>query len=326
MSVPGNSTKEFTITLNNPNNRTARFNFYYVGTLASDLSAGYKTGSGINIPPEAKGINLEKSGTSGSSNTYKIRVSNNTSGSKTITLGVEVGLDYNDLTLPSNGHLFSEYEGIEVYKVLLNDSLNGINQDINGQSFITSSVANNYIWYSGKLWRAVSIDTTDNSVKVITDENISTISYNNGSSSFDDSGIKKFLNDESTDGFLSNLREPQNFIKMDSEWKQNPDWVADAVSPVGLLSSYEFENSYTTATSNVIYLNNNSWWWLLTSGSSYGTRYVINNSGELYLEIDGNVKSYGVRPVVNLKSTVKVVDGDGTLSKPYRLKEIMIVV
>ena len=140
LTVPANTTKEFTITLNNINNRTARFNFYYVGTLASNVTAGYKTGDGINIPPEAKGINLEKSGTSGSSNTYIIKVSNNTSSSKTINLGVQVGLDYNDLTLPSNGHLFDIAPKETVADYVLDDQgPNGSTYDDGVDTFITVS-------------------------------------------------------------------------------------------------------------------------------------------------------------------------------------------
>ena len=43
-----------------------------------------------------------------------------------------------------------------------------INTDDPDQTFITGTEPNNYIWYSGKLWRAVSIDPDDNSVKLVT--------------------------------------------------------------------------------------------------------------------------------------------------------------
>ena len=60
-----------------------------------------------------------------------------------------------------------------------------INTDDPDQTFITGTDPNNYIWYSGKLWRAVSIDPTDNSVKLVTQWNISAIPYNpSGNSSF----------------------------------------------------------------------------------------------------------------------------------------------
>ena len=106
--VSNGETKEFMVTLTNPNNRIARFNFYYEGDLPEGVSAGYKVSDGVNTPPVEAGINLEKVESSGSSNTYIIRVSNKSSSEVTINLGVSVGLDYNDLALPSNGHLFEE--------------------------------------------------------------------------------------------------------------------------------------------------------------------------------------------------------------------------
>ena len=110
--VESNSSKEFIITLSNPNNRIARFNFYYLNELPNEVDIGYIIDCETNILPEEKGVNLEKEGSSGSSNIYKIIVENNSNSSVTIELGVNVGLDYNDLTLPSNGHLFKEYQDI----------------------------------------------------------------------------------------------------------------------------------------------------------------------------------------------------------------------
>ena len=67
LGVGANETKEFTVTLSNPNNRKARFNFYYQGVLPVGVEAGYMVEDGINTPPPAKGINLENSGSVGSS-------------------------------------------------------------------------------------------------------------------------------------------------------------------------------------------------------------------------------------------------------------------
>ena len=113
--VPAKSSKEFIVNLTNPNNRVARFNFYYIDDLIEGIDAGYIKSDGYNITPIETGINLEKSGSSGSSNVYLIRVDNTTDKEITIELGVDVGLDYNDLSLPSNGHLFEECKYIINY-------------------------------------------------------------------------------------------------------------------------------------------------------------------------------------------------------------------
>ena len=122
LTVPEGTTKEFIITLSNPNNRVARFNFYYIGDLQDGVTVGYVPVKGVSTPPDEKGINLEISGTSGSSSTYRIQVKNSFDSEITITLGVGVGLDYNDLSLPSNGHLFNEIELDEGAKKVLADN------------------------------------------------------------------------------------------------------------------------------------------------------------------------------------------------------------
>ena len=326
LTVGSGETKTFTVTLSNNNNRTARFNFYYVGALPTDVTAGYVTGDGLNTPPAATGINLEKADASGSSNTYSIRVSNNSSSSATITLGVSVGLDYNDLTLPENGHLFEETQDPTVAEVLLagvgdNGAINTTDPD---QTFITGTDPNNYIWYSGKLWRAVSIDPSDNSVKLVTQWNISAIPYNaDGNTAFDGSYMEDWLNDTSVDGFLGNLRDYENFIKTDSVWNATmteettkPAETTMVTDPVGLLNIYEYTMSYSGTTYSNGYLNNGLYWWSITPYSASGV-WDVSSRGSA----NGSYPSgaHGVRPSINLKSSVRIVDGDGTIDNPYRL-------
>ena len=327
LTVGSGETKTFTVTLSNNNNRTARFNFYYVGALPTDVTAGYVTGDGLNTPPAATGINLEKADASGSSNTYSIRVSNNSSSSATITLGVSVGLDYNDLTLPENGHLFEEskLEGPVADVIKMNIGENGaINTTDPDQTFITGTDPNNYIWYSGKLWRAVSIDTSDNSVKLVTQWNISAIPYNaNGNTAFDGSYMEEWLNDTTVDGFLGNLRDYENFIKTDSVWNATmtkettkPAETTMVTDPVGLLNIYEYTMSYSGTTYSNGYLNNGLHWWTLTPYSTSDVRSV-NSSGRV-----NNINpsdAHSARPSINLKSSVRIVSGDGTKDNPYRL-------
>ena len=176
------------------------------------------------------------------------------------------------------------------------------------QTFITGTNPNNYIWYSGKLWRAVSIDPSDNSVKLVTQWNISSIPYNaSDNTAFKGSYMEQWLNDTSIDGFLGNLKEPDKFIKTDSVW--NATMTTDTTKPakttmitdtVGLLNIYEYTMSYKNTDYQKVYLNNGLYWWTLTP---------YNNS----------TNSYGCRPSINLKSTVKIIDGDGTSNNPYRL-------
>ena len=220
LTIPANSSKEFIVTLTNPNNRMARFNFYYLGNLKEGVDTGYIEEDGYNITPVEAGINLEKSGTSGSSNTYIIRAGTRTDEEITINLGVNVGLDYNDLSLPDDGHLFRKIINRgTVSEVIEDDIMNRLNYEDSEQTFVTGEEPYNYLWYSGKLWRVVSIDSSDNSTKLITQWNISAITYNEeNNTNFAGSYMEEWLNDTTVDGFLGNLRDYNNFIVTDARW------------------------------------------------------------------------------------------------------------
>ena len=193
------------------------------------------------------------------------------------------------------------------------------------QTFITGTDPNNYIWYSGKLWRAVSIDSSDNSVKLVTQWNISSIPYNaDGNTAFQGSYMEQWLNDTSVDGFLGNLREPDKFIKTDSVWNATsttettkPAKTTMVTDAVGLLNVYEYTMSYKNATDFTGYLNNVLYWWTLTPYSTSGVRSVVYYGYDNY---NSPATSFGSRPSINLKSAVKIIDGDGTVDNPYRLQ------
>ena len=193
------------------------------------------------------------------------------------------------------------------------------------QTFITGTNPNNYIWYSGKLWRAVSIDPSDNSVKLVTQWNISVLPYNaDNNTAFQGSYMEQWLNDTSVDGFLGNLREPDKFIKKDSVWNATmttettkPEKTTMVTDAVGLLNIYEYTMSYKNASSSTGYLNNGLSWWTLTPYSTSDVRYVSYDGYGYYISpLDSN----GSRPSINLKSAVKIIDGDGTVNNPYRLQ------
>ena len=325
LTIPANSRQDFIVTLSNPNNRIARFNFYYEGSLPEGVDIGYIEKEGVNTPPSSTGINLEKVDTTGSSNTYIVRVANTTESEISIELGVSVGLDYNDLELPDDGHLLRKITSTgTVSEVIEDDIMNKLNYEDEEQTFVTGSNPNNYVWYSGKLWRVVSIDPSDNSVKLVTQWNISTISYNtSGNSTFEGSYMEDWLNDTTVDGFLGNLRDYENFIVTESEWyDQETDGTVrptgePVIDAVGLLNYYEVTagNGGNNITS---YLNNELYWWTLTPYSLSSVYNIAPNGSMNNNSPSGN--SHGVRPSINLKTSVHIIDGDGSEENPYRLE------
>ncbi len=328
LTVPANSRQDFIVTLSNPNNRIARFNFYYLGDLPDGVDIGYIEKDEYNVPPTETGINLEKVDTTGSSNTYIVRVANTTESEISIELGVSVGLDYNDLELPSDGHLLRKIISTGTVKeVIEDDIMNRLNYEDSEQTFVTGSNPYNYVWYSGKLWRVVSIDPSDNSVKLVTQWNISTASYDDDSSAFEGSYMEMWLNDTTVDGFLGNLREPEKFIKMDSKW--NASMMSDGSKlpseeeggtvvedAVGLLNIYE-ATAGQGGNAAARCLSNGLVWWTLTPVTSSEVYRILVNRNINNVNVSVRV---GIRPSINLKPEIKIVDGDGSENNPYRLE------
>ena len=235
----------------------------------------------------------------------------------------EVDGNYSEQVFSGKLRVEVSQERPTVAEVLLADNDNNINTDDLDQTFITGSNPNNYIWYSGKLWRAVSIDPSDNSVKLVTQWNISAIPYDDDSSAFEGSYMEEWLNDTTVDGFLGNLRNPEAFIKMNSKW--NASMMSDTSKPpseseggtivedpVGLLNIYE----YTMISAKSSYLLTHLVFWSLTPYDALTVSYVVTSGKSSTMNISN---TSGIRPSVNLKPEIKIVGGDGTAENPYRL-------
>ncbi len=316
--TPSTNSDTLTITVTNTSDRTVKNSLYYYTLSDSSISIGYTSDS--STIPSVTGIEVEK----GKSLTYKIKIAG--ASGKTITIGSSMGLVNSDLALPSGTNAFDQFSQTVSKTLLAGVGDNGtIDTTDSEQTFITGTDPNNYIWYSGKLWRAVSIDPSDNSVKLVTQWDISTIPYNEENNTvFQGSYMEQWLNDTTVDGFLGNLREPEKFIKTDSVWNateitettEKPEKTTMVTDTVGLLNAYEYTMSYKNATASTGYLNNDLNWRILTPYSDYMGYYV--SFGALY---STDIKYLiGIRPSINLKSTVEIIDGDGTVDNPYRLQ------
>ncbi len=316
--TPSTNNDTLTVTVTNSSDRTVKNSLYYYTLSDSSINIGYESDS--PTIPSIAGVSVDK----GKSLTYKIKIAG--ANGKTIRIGSSMGLVNSNLTLPSGASALEQFDQTVSRTLLAGVGNNGtIDTTDPEQTFITGTDPNNYIWYSGKLWRAVSIDPSDNSVKLVTQWNISAFPYNaSGNTAFQGSHMEQWLNDTSVDGFLGNLREPDKFIKTDSVWNATsttettkPAKTTMVTDAVGLLNVYEYTMSYKNATDFTGYLNNVLYWWTLTPYSTSGVRSVVYYGYDNY---NSPATSFGSRPSINLKSAVKIIDGDGTVDNPYRLQ------
>ena len=255
---------------------------------------------------------------------------------ETINYTLRIWIDYDATTEEASGKTFkgklrvvaSQSSGEKASTVLL-ENIPKENQFNDGvDTFITGEDPNNYIWYSGKLWRAVSVNNEEKTVKLVTQWNISAISYDNDSSAFEGSYMEEWLNDTTVDGFLGNLRDYENFIVTDAKWDatqdstalgsiERPNGTTVVTDSVGLLNIYEYQSSNNGETNS--YLNNGIYWYTLTPYSSLHINFIKNVGNVGISDNTSTTNKYGIRPSIVLKSSVKIVGGNGTEDNPYRL-------
>ena len=196
----------------------------------------------------------------------------------------------------------------------------------------------NYVWYSGKLWRITAINK-DGTMKMITDDPITAISYNpkddvnfydvskKDDTTYTGSYMYQFLNED----FLDTLYNYQNIIVEDSTWNITTSSIKNTKlpettlinsstigknTPVGLLNIYEYYLSYKNTSLLSGYLNIGYGWWLLNPNSSFRVWYV-NCYGDLHDGYPSNEDA--ARPSINLKSNIQLSGGSGTKDDPYTI-------
>lgn len=184
-------------------------------------------------------------------------------------------------------------------------------------------VEDNYLEYSGILFRIVGIDK-DNNIKAISDSNL-TLMYSGLEKGFDKSYVYKWLNKsdekysgifennmDSTDKYLTNTYLCDDTV---SDLKNINCEKNNNVDKITLLSLYD----YASAGGKESYLNNGESYYLSTIDDK-NNNYFINTTGDVGLN-KITTKIYGVRPVITIKNDVALMHGDGSKTSPYAIVE-----
>ncbi len=184
--------------------------------------------------------------------------------------------------------------------------------DDNKEYFITGSNPNNYIWYSGKLWRVISFNDESKTIKLVTEDVISIVTYNKDTINYPTSNIYSWLNSH----FISTLRDTNKYL-INTNWNyttvSNTNKPADTnlnASKVGMLNLYEYNKVKT-------YLNKSKNFWLLSPVDELNAWYVNSSNATASASV---ASFFGVRPSIVLKANVSfITGGNGSMSTPYRL-------
>ncbi len=197
-----------------------------------------------------------------------------------------------------------------------------------GGCYIKGNPNNNYIWYSGFLWRIMGINA-DGTIRMITEDNVTAIPWgaSNTAQDWDGSHAKDWLNNY----FYPRLKG--NNIITEQVWCSETTTSSSSArtncttnlstetAKVGLLTLDE----YNLAGGSSSYLKIAQFQWTMTPYSS-SVAWDVRNDGSAYY---GSVSSaHGLRAVINVNSDVTITGGNGTLGTswssqtgPYILNE-----
>lgn len=186
-------------------------------------------------------------------------------------------------------------------------------------------VNDNYLEYSGIMYRIIGIDK-DKNIKVIADKSV-TMMYSGLEKGYDKSYVNKWLNyDKDTAGsgvFENNIKESVNYLTNTYYCEDVIDDVKNITCDknnttykISLLSLYD----YYKAGGKSSFLNNGETFYLGTLNKD-NHNYYITSDGEVSIN-EISTKTYAVRPVITISSGSVLLSGNGTENEPYKILEV----
>ena len=196
-----------------------------------------------------------------------------------------------------------------------------------GGCYIKGNPNNNYIWYSGFLWRIMGINA-DGTIRMITEDNVTAIPWgaDDTAQDWDGSHAKDWLNNY----FYPRLKG--NNIITEQVWCSETtsgssvrttctNNLSKEFAKVGLITIDE----YNLAGGRSSYLNIDQYQWTMTPDNSSHAWNVISGGSKGINDVSN---TYGLRAVINVNSDVTITGGNGTLGAtwssqtgPYILNE-----
>ena len=181
--------------------------------------------------------------------------------------------------------------------------------------FYKGEKVSNYVWYSGNLYRIVSISDTD--IKLITDNNISILAWGENNK-FNESYVYSWLDNygENKSIFLDSINNYQVYLKEFNYCNEviNKKCINKDKYVVSLLTRSEYLN----AGGKLSYLNNESNYWIIDDTSDVEKAYVFKEGG---IGSEDSISSFGIRPVITINGNISNFSGKGTKDNPYVIKE-----
>ena len=185
-----------------------------------------------------------------------------------------------------------------------------------GGCYIKGNPSNNYIWYSEFLWRIMGINA-DGSIRLVTDDFVTSIVYDEGSSNWDNSYVKQWLNND----FYSQLMKTDIIVEQiwcnetttsSSDRTTCTNNLSIEPAKVGLITLDE----YNLSGAGNSYLEGDAYQWTMTPASDSRIWRVFSVLGYSRTDLDF---PENLRAVINISPDTIINVNDGTSELPYEL-------
>ena len=204
----------------------------------------------------------------------------------------------------------------ETRNVVVADNLNNIvKRDTNNENYYKGNVENNYLLFSGMLFRIVKIND-NGSVKIVSDDNISHLSYTEDN--YVDSNLRHWLNNY----YLNHINENSKKYIVEGSWcvddipdVKNFTCNNKVKDMVGLLNTEEY---LKTLIGKKGYLDGVYDQTLLINKKDKDTLYLTYGI-DILDKLSVNNLYASVKPSLNLKENTYVISGNGSIDKPYMI-------
>lgn len=198
---------------------------------------------------------------------------------------------------------------------------NGLIKNEDNTYYFKGQVENNFVYYSGRLWRIIKT-TKDKNIVLISEE-IQTLMPYGEDIEYQNSYLYNYLNNiDEYSLFYKTLNNTD--ILVNTQYCEDTVTSTENVTCETTKSDYQITllnlKDYLNSGANEGFLNNNTYFWLMDFNQNNELYYVFDKGG-INTTSEYNKHHYGIRPVITIDGTLLLTSGDGTKGNPYSLDE-----
>ena len=198
---------------------------------------------------------------------------------------------------------------------------NGLIKNEDNTYYFKGQVENNFVYYSGRLWRIIKT-TKDKNIVLISEE-IQTLMPYGEDIEYQNSYLYNYLNNiDEYSLFYKTLNNTD--ILVNTQYCE--DIVTDTENVTCKVTKLDYQvtllnlKDYLNSGANEGFLNNNTYFWLMDFNQNNELYYVFDKGG-INTTSEYKTIHHGVRPVITIDGTLLLTSGDGTKGNPYSLDE-----